>query len=477
MEEISKLGYFSISVLQENKKQEKKIKSKKNYLLSLVADIYQHNLLTQPGSKVLDYLQSKRQINSKLIECFSLGCSINNRQISTLLFQQKNDNFSSDDLLLTNLVWITDNNRTHDFFFAQQLIIPLKNPEGKIIAFVARKIEETATEEGKYKYLPNYQYYSKSSLLYNYHVVKKSWEEECYLVEGFFDVISLTKLGIENCLAILGTDLSEEQIRLIIELKKRIILFLDGDRAGKEATIKVSVKLLSREIDCEVIKYDYKEDPDEICRQHDRETVLGILQKRENPYLFVLEHYFTKLEIKENPQRNSQFIREIAKTFQKFKPNVHDFLIEKISLLIKWNKEEVEPYFVKRNFPAPNIHYSQIIYCQEIIKEKEKEIIFLCAQEKIFWLLTTKKNYFFSNRNDREIYYNIYNYYASSPHNKSFRNCINSQNAFPKDYSVKLDNEKNETVNSGKRRTINAAFQKIDIVKKFILNYEKNRHP
>ena len=288
------MGYFSLSVLQEKKKQEQKGKNKTFDLLSLITDIYQHNLLTQPGREVLHYLQTERQLDKKTIDHFGLGCSINNRQLSNLLFSQKNDHFSTEDLLATNLVWITENNRTCDFFPVQHLIIPLANPEGKIVAFAARKIGEIPPSEGKYKYLPSYQYYQKSSLLYNYSVAKKSRTEECYLVEGFFDVISLSKLGIENCVALLGTNLSEEQIRLLGELKKRIIFFLDSDKAGQEATINGAVKLLLREVDCEIIKNNYPGDPDEICRQQEKETIKSILQNRENPYLFILNYYFTK---------------------------------------------------------------------------------------------------------------------------------------------------------------------------------------
>jgi DNA primase len=162
------------------------------------------------------------------------------------------------------------------------------------VAFAARKIGEIPAGEGKYKYLPSYQYYQKSSLLYNYQTVKKSRAEECYLVEGFFDVISLQKLGVENCLALLGTNLSEEQVKLLTELNKRIILFLDSDKAGQEATINVAAKLLLKEIDCEVIKNNYQGDPDEICRQQNKEGIQNLLQNRENPYLFILGHYYDK---------------------------------------------------------------------------------------------------------------------------------------------------------------------------------------
>jgi len=103
-EEIGQMGYFSSSILQEKKKQEQKEKNKTFYLLSLITDIYQHNLLTQLGQEALKYLQIERQLDQKAIEHFGLGSTISNWQLSNLLFPQKSDNFSAEDLLATNLV-------------------------------------------------------------------------------------------------------------------------------------------------------------------------------------------------------------------------------------------------------------------------------------------------------------------------------------------------------------------------------------
>jgi len=69
---------------------------------------------------------------------------------------------------------------------------------------------------------------------------------------------------------------------------------LDNDKAGQEATINVAAKLLSREVDCEVIKNNYQGDPDEICQQQNKENVRNILQTRENPYSFILNYYYDK---------------------------------------------------------------------------------------------------------------------------------------------------------------------------------------
>ena len=468
--EISEFGYFSLASIQKEKKQEQKNENKIFVLNSLVSDIYQHNLFTEKGKEVLSYLYNKRQISKLMIEKFLLGCTIDGKQITNLFYnQQKNDKFSFLDLTNTKLVWITDDNRNFDFFKEKQLIIPLTNIEEKIVAFTAREVRDIANNEGKYRYLPSHQHYQKSSLLYNYSTVKKSRSEECYLVEGFFDVISLTEKGIENCMAMLGTNLSEEQLKLILELKKRIILFLDGDKAGQESVITTSVKLLNKEVDCEIIKHSYQGDPDEICHHNDKELLTSIIQKRENPYLFILDYYFSKLEIKENPQRVSSFISEIAKIFQKFKINIKNFLIEKISLMIKWNKEEVEPYFIQWNFPIRDIKYSRILYCQEIIKNKERKIICLCYQKKSFWLLTIKKNYFFIDTRERKSYQNIYNYYISSPNNEVFFGGKNNE------CYCKSSHEEEKNSLTQQKDFVNKLFQQINIVKKFLLNYEKKR--
>jgi len=466
--EISEFGYFSLASIQKEKKQEQKNKNKIFVLNSLVSDIYQHNLFTEKGKEVLSYLYDKRQISKLMIEKFLLGCSIDGKQITNLFYNQKNDNFSALDLTNTKLVWITDDNRNFDFFKEKQLIIPLTNIEEKVVAFASREVGDIANNEGKYRYLPSHQHYQKSSLLYNYSAVKKSRSEECYLVEGFFDVISLTERGIENCMAMLGTNLSEEQLKLILELKKRIVLFLDGDKAGQESVINTSVKLLNKEVDCEIIKHIYQGDPDEICHHNDKELLTNIIQKRENPYLFILDYYFYKLEINENPQRVSGFISEVAKIFQKFKINIKSFLIEKISLMIKWNKEEVEPYFIQWNFPIRDIKSSQILSCQEIINNKEKKIICLCYQKKSFWLLTINKNYFFSDVKERKNYQKIYNYYIHSPNNEVFPWKNN-------ECYCQSSHEEEKNSPTPQKEFVNKLFQQINIVKKFLLNYEKKK--
>ncbi|MDR1670224.1 MAG: toprim domain-containing protein [Spiroplasmataceae bacterium] len=469
LQEIGQMGYFPLSLIEEKKKEEQKEKNKISNLLTLATDIYKHNLFTYSGKGVLNYLQNKRKIDRSDIERFGFGSSISNRQLSQLLFEQVNNDFSSEDLLTTNLVWITENNKVCDFFPNQQLIIPLENSEGKTVAFAARKINDSVPGESKYRYLPSYHNYQKSFLLYNYSVAKKARTEECYLVEGFFDVISLNKIGIENCIALLGTNLSEEQLKLLNNLNKRIIIFLDNDKAGLEATVNIVIKLLLWEIDCEVVKNDYLGDPDEICHQQNSETVRNMMtQRRKNPYSFILDYLFTKWELQNNPQRTNRFINEVARIFRDFKTNIYEFLVNKISSLTKWEKKEIESHFIKWNFPTLHIKYLQMIYGQELLAEKEKKIVLLCAQERIFWLFISEKKQLFFTKDSRKKYYRIYNYYMLSLFNNSyFKSQLSEKNNNNQELTPANSLSENQS-----KKMFDASFQALENIKKFFFKNE-----
>ncbi|MCE8159006.1 MAG: toprim domain-containing protein [Candidatus Moeniiplasma glomeromycotorum] len=489
LEEISQLGFsekITPLLIQKKKAQEQEVKDKPFDLLSLISDIYQHNLFTLAGKEVRNYL-TQRQVDYPLINRFGLGASINNWQITSLFYNKSEK--ATKNLLLANLIWAGENKPVIDYFVAQQLIIPLTDTEGRVVAFAARQIESVSPAKEvskflpKYKYLPSYQYYHKSALLYNYLTAKKSRAEECYVVEGFFDVISLTKAGIENCVALLGTNLTLEQMKLLTNLKKRIVLFLDSDEAGQLATVNIALQLLKQEIDCEMVKLEHQGDPDEICRQLSQSqeefnysetekeplSIQKVLQKREKPYLFILHYYFNKWEIKENPQRIKHFVSEIALLFQRFKINIRQFLVEKISQLVNWEKGQVETYFIPRYFPIP--HFSQIKhYGQTIIQTLEKKIISLCFQERFFWLLVITEKYFFNHPVNRKNWQNLHYYYASLGEQNPVNQPVleREMDKLAKELSKPEEDIYQKKRDEEKILTLNRLFQKIAEVKLFI---------
>lgn len=407
--EIKKLGY-DVGTEEEVMEQDTNQRSK---IFALVSSIYQHNLFSTAGCQTINYLYKKRNLKHESIVRFGIGCSINYKQL-TNLFSTPDLQSQAKELILSGLLRTSGyNSRTCDHFMAEQLIFPLQDEKNEIIAFAARRIKTTESEN-KYNYLPGHENYHKSNLLYNYFQVKKMPEKDhCYLVEGFFDVISLTQEGVDNCLALLGTNLSKKQIELLKKLEKKIVLFLDGDNSGRQATVKIIIALLAQDIECEVIDHSLEYDPDEICRLK-KEEINQIIQRKKDPYQFILHHFAQVWEIRENPQSISNFIRKISNLFQGFKQQVHNFLVEKISSLINWNKEEVqEIYFAsgKENKLDEQLLSTEI---KRELQEKEKVLLSFCFSDRNYWLLFQKYNYYFTARENRFLYSIIHNFYTNN---------------------------------------------------------------
>jgi len=136
-QEIKQLGYeVGNQDLLAEKEEEKEVFP----LLSLITQIYQHNLFSSAGRHVLDYLYQKRNLNNQMIEKFGLGCSINYKQLAGL-FSAHDDR--AKELVLIGLLRDSKNGQVYDFFSEIQLIIPLKNEKAEVVAFAARQLESS----------------------------------------------------------------------------------------------------------------------------------------------------------------------------------------------------------------------------------------------------------------------------------------------------------------------------------------------
>lgn len=469
LKEISKLGYFSLNSWQENIKKEENAKNVLWEFSSLVTEIYNYNLFTEKGKVTKEYLQKERSVSLESIKYFSLGCTINNWQLTNIFYLNNKKDYSLALQHFTSLWYINENNQVSDFFPLNSIIFPLVNEENKIISWAARQIKaEKKNNKSKYIFLPSYTGYQKTNLLYNYINSKKNLSNECYLVEGFFDVIRLTELGINNCLALLGTAVSDKQIKLLQKLKKRLVIFLDNDDAGQAATIDIAIALLLQEIDCEIVKANYEGDPDNICCNRSREEIFKILEERQNPFEFILDYHFKQLDISNNPQRVTSFIEKISSIFIKFKYNVQDFLIEKINQLVHWKKEEISNYFCSKNFITIPKKQDLLLKknCEKEIIDNEKILLYLSLQSRKNWLQIIIKDYFFSDINNRSYYQIIYNYYDNYPEQQNFISC---------EIHKILDKQIKKEINYNNTNSeyINNIYQKIGHIKKFQKNYER----
>ena len=248
-----------------------KQESRKKVLMDLNAQVgkfYQYMLLTHPlGKNALDYVL-KRGITLDTIKQFGLGFSPENSQIAVNFLTKKGYKIS--DLIASGTFGQSQyNSRIYDRFQGR-LTFPLSDYRGRILGFSGRLLPTTKNQDsGKYINSPETEIYHKSFNLFGLHLTKDFIRQLNAVIatEGEFDMISPFQAGIKNIVAIKGTAFTEEQLQLLRRYTDTLILGLDSDFAGSNASRR-SIELAdSMEFDIKVlILGDKYKDPDEAVR-------------------------------------------------------------------------------------------------------------------------------------------------------------------------------------------------------------------
>ncbi|VEU74229.1 DNA primase [Mycoplasmopsis citelli] len=235
-------------------------------LLDIANSFFKLNVTNELAQKFLDL----RKINhSEIIQKFDLGFAPLTNYAEIL----KTNNLYSDlDLNKVGLI-----NDDLNLIFKNRVTFGIKNQYGEIVGFSGRSLNNDKNY-AKYLNSPESQLFKKSQILYNFHNAKETALEkrQVIIVEGFMDVIALDQAGAHNTIALMGTALTKDHLRLLKDLK--IILFLDNDNAGQSATYKSLLKLIENRFDVEVVINDFNKDPDEIFHAHGKEVLLDILE-------------------------------------------------------------------------------------------------------------------------------------------------------------------------------------------------------
>jgi DNA primase len=198
------------------------------------AAAYYNNLLgTKAGSNASAYLAS-RGLDSETIEVFQLGYAP--EAWEGLKSHLSERGFSDAELLQAGL--LVESERGGYDRFRNRLMFPIRDDRGRVVGFGGRAL---ADEEGaKYINTPQTDLFDKSSILYALDRAKDTIrrDQEAIVVEGYMDVIAAHQHGIRNAVASMGTALTEKQMRALDRLKCRVLLALDADAAGIEATLR-----------------------------------------------------------------------------------------------------------------------------------------------------------------------------------------------------------------------------------------------
>ncbi len=201
--------------------------------------------------------------------------------------------------------------------FRGRVIFPIHNLSGRVIAFGAR-ILKADPKSPKYVNSPETDIYHKSRIVYGIDLAKKEilQQDECFLVEGYTDVISLHQAGIENVVASSGTSLTAEQIRLIGRFTKNITLLYDGDAAGIKASLRGVDLILEEGLNVKVVLFPDGDDPDSYSRKVSTAELKSYIRSHAEDFI----RFKTNLllaEVSGDPVKKAGLIREIVTSVAK----------------------------------------------------------------------------------------------------------------------------------------------------------------
>lgn len=292
-------------------------------------------LNTEEGNDIaLSYLK-ERGFNSQTIEKFQLGYNPSAKDAFTKAAIE--GQYNKDLLIKTGLVVSRDEKLMDNY--RGRIIFPIHNQSGKILGFGARIIKSN-DKAPKYINTPENEIYIKSKILYGSYFARTAIDkaDECLLVEGYTDVVSLHQAGIENVVASGGTSLTIDQLRLIKKYTKNLTIIYDGDSAGIKAALRGLDLALEEGLDVKLILIPDKEDPDSYVNKIGATEFIEFVKSEKKDFiLFQLE--IALKDAGNDSSKKSAIINQIAETISKIN-KTEDFTkrqdyIKKVSELLK----------------------------------------------------------------------------------------------------------------------------------------------
>jgi len=299
---------------QEPSPEEKELDTERESLFSLntFAQKYYAQTLheTEEGKAIgLSYF-IERGFREDIIQKFQLGFSLVSWDAFT---QHALKNGFSEKYLVASGLTISKDGKLYDRF-RERVMFPIHNLTGKVIGFGGRILSSDKTKP-KYVNSPESEVYNKSKSLYGIWLARNSIvaRDNCLLVEGYTDVISLHQSGIENVVASSGTSLTTEQIKLISKYTRNITILYDGDPAGIKASFRGIDMILEQGMNVKIVLFPDGEDPDSYARKHRSADVEAFIATTASDFIA----FKTRLllgETNNDPIKKAGLIHEIIQT-------------------------------------------------------------------------------------------------------------------------------------------------------------------
>lgn len=350
------------------------------YLVSEFASKYfQDVLLNSEEGKAIGYSYFKeRGFTNETIKKFGLGYSPETWDAFTK--EALGKGYKLEYLESTGLT-IAREDRPFDRFKGR-VMFPIHSMSGRVLGFGGR-ILTNDKKAAKYLNSPESDIYHKSKVLYGIFQAKQSIAKlnNCYLVEGYTDVIQFNQAGIENVVASSGTALTPDQIRLINRLTRNITVLFDGDAAGLRASIRGIDLILEEGMNVRVCAFPDGEDPDSFARKNSHDDLVAYLEANSKDFI-QFKASILMGDAKNDPIKKADLIRDMVNSISKIPDRIQreiyiqecarimdiseQVLLSTLAQLIqkdiaevnKKQKQEQKPFEVFRNQKPKNGGYS-----------------------------------------------------------------------------------------------------------------------
>ncbi|MDO5971320.1 DNA primase [Flavivirga aquimarina] len=358
---------------QSNEQKEQANERESLYLVSEFANTYFKKILhkTDQGKSIgLSYFK-ERGFTQETIEKFDLGYSLDEWQAFT--DKALKQGYNIDFLQKTGLTIVKEDKRFDRF--KGRVMFPIKSMSGRVLGFGGR-ILTNDKKAAKYVNSPESDIYHKSNVLYGIYHAKQgiAKEDNCYLVEGYTDVIQFHQAGVKNVVSSSGTALTSEQIRLINRLTKNITVLFDGDAAGMRASLRGIDLILEQGMNVKVCTFPEGEDPDSFAKQNTLEELTLYLNENAKDFIqFKASILFE--ETKNDPIKKAETVRDIVNSISKIPDRIKkEIYIQECARIMDISEEVLFSTLAqinKKEFQEQNKQLKKDQKAFEVVKHQE----------------------------------------------------------------------------------------------------------
>ncbi|MDG2194691.1 MAG: DNA primase [Polaribacter sp.] len=321
--------------------------------------------------------------------------------------------------------------------FKGRVLFPIHSMSGRILGFGGR-ILTNDKKAAKYLNSPESDIYHKSKILYGIYQAKKeiAKQDNCFLVEGYTDVISFHQSGIENVVASSGTALTPDQIRLVRRLTQNITVLFDGDAAGLRASVRGIDLILEQGMNVKVVSFPEGEDPDSFAKSHSDTELKAYLEDTAQDFISFKVSLLMQ-EAKNDPVKKAGLIRDIVTSISKIPDTIQrEVYVQECARIMEISERvlfsELAQMIAKTDKEEAKKHQTsqqsfEVVKAQEVQLEEvdqlailEKEIIrilLLYGNEKVDFVASVEeideegvssyKDEVYNNQVSKEIYLSL----------------------------------------------------------------------